>query len=390
MSDDQGDADFEASLAGLAEGRQREAMSPTGDGGAPALDGLHQTLGELADRLSGLEQGLDDARSELAVVQRRLGAGTSSVVQELQDNLSDVASGEVVSALWEEVRAVRDALPDDAGAADAEVRSSLEALRAEVEGIAGALATTTDDRLGPLSEELASLRTSLAEGLVVEPSEELSSALEGLRAEVDTVRDALAAGAVGEAPGPAPELVGPDTTVLEEGMASLRAAVEQVQARLDEGLELSGPDTAGIEDTLASLRAGLNQVQARLDEGLELAGGLELPGPAEDPRIDELAAQLTSMRELMSTELDALREAVTAPSAPMPEPVPAGIDEETVELLREEIRAAGTVSDQLIEALRDELKALRRRIAVKASEKVLDDQQLAQIADAVAARLAEG
>ena len=39
---------------------------------------------------------------------------------------------------------------------------------------------------------------------------------------------------------------------------------------------------------------------------------------------------------------------------------------------------------------REELKALRRRIAVKAAERVLDDQQLAQIADAVAARLEKG
>ena len=68
----------------------------------------------------------------------------------------------------------------------------------------------------------------------------------------------------------------------------------------------------------------------------------------------------------------------------------AGLDPDVLDVLREEIRAAGGVSDQVVDALREELKALRRRLAVKAAEKVLDEAQLAQIADAVAERLGKG
>jgi non-ribosomal peptide synthetase component E (peptide arylation enzyme) len=80
----------------------------------------------------------------------------------------------------------------------------------------------------------------------------------------------------------------------------------------------------------------------------------------------------------------------TAASEPPAAPAPqATLDPEAIDSLRDEIRSAGAIPDHVIDALREELKALRRRIAVKASERVLDDQQLAQIADAVAARLAQ-
>jgi hypothetical protein len=145
------------------------------------------------------------------------------------------------------------------------------------------------------------------------------------------------------------------------------------------------------------------------DEGLVLADDTELPAPAAGggADVEAIADQVAALRDFVASELDTLRQTVSAridaatettvaaaSARPEPEPAPAAavgatIDPDTLELLREEIRAAGTVSDQVIDALRDELKALRRRIAVKATERVLDDQQLAQIADAVAARLAD-
>src|SRR5690606_16399542 len=139
-----------------------------------------------------------------------------------------------------------------------------------------------------------------------------------------------------------------------------------------------------------------------------LAEDTELPAPAapDSADVEAVADQVAALRDFVASELDTVRqtvaaridaatEATVAAASARPEPAPAPdrpetatIDPDTLELLREEIRAAGTVSDQVIDALRDELKALRRRIAVKAGERVLDDQQLAQIADAVVARLA--
>lgn len=236
---------------------------------------------------------------------RLLGDGQQTLIEQVQDNLADVASGEVVGALWEEVRAVR----------------------AQLDGAAPAAGTAEPDpQLSALSEELAVLRAELADGVVVEPSDALSTSLDALRSEVDGLR-----GSLGELPAPG--------------------------------------DGAGVEavaDQVAALR-------------------------------DFVASELDTVRQTVAARIDAATEATAASVAaatarPEPEPAPAeggaGIDADTVAMLRDEIRAAGAVSDQVVDALRDELKALRRRIAVKAAEQVLDDQQLAQIADAVAARLA--
>ena len=236
---------------------------------------------------------------------RLLGDGQQTLIEQVQDNLADVASGEVVGALWEEVRAVR----------------------AQLDGATPAAGTAEPDpQLSALSAELAVLRAELADGLVVEPSDALSASLDALRSEVDGLR-----GSLGELPAPG--------------------------------------DGAGVEavaDQVAALR-------------------------------DFVASELDTVRQTVTARIDAATEATAASVAAAtaraePEPAPAeggaGIDADTVAMLRDEIRAAGAVSDQVVDALRDELKALRRRIAVKAAEQVLDDQQLAQIADAVAARLA--
>ena len=299
-----------------------------GDGSAEVLahlDALSTHLDALSARLDAMPTAEQTTKlpgdlrahlaDELADVRGRVGDGPGSLLEQLQDNLADVASGEVVGALWDEVRRLRTDLPD------------------LVAGPEPAAAQPVDGhpQLAALTEELAVLRTELADGLVVEPSGALSASLDDLKVELDEVRSRL------------------DTPASDE------------------------PDRADIE-TLA------DQVAAMRDF---IATELETLRQTIAARLDA-AAEATA-----ATVATAAAQPVAAP-APAPAPAPqATLDPEVIDSLRDEIRAAGAIADQVIDALREELKALRRRIAVKASERVLDDQQLAQIADAVAARLAQ-
>jgi hypothetical protein len=176
------------------------------------------------------------------------------------------------------------------------------------------------------------------------------------------------------------------------------------------GAELDGADERLLA-RLDTIQSGIDDVGTRLDEGVRVADG-DLPVDAAAPDaagVEALADQVAALRDFVASELDTVRQtlsarldaaaeataATVAAATARPEPTPApaevtaAIDPGTIDSLRDEIRAAGAIPDQVIDALREELKALRRRIAVKASERVLDDQQLAQIADAVAARLAQ-
>lgn len=338
MSDDQGDAEFEASLAGLGT-----PQPPT-----PRAD--RDDLAEIRDRLDALEQRLDEAAAadrtdevlrRLDALQDRLQGGQGSLLEQLQDNLADVASGEVVGSLWEEVRELRAEVGAPAGGLDETARESLEALRAEVEGLGAALAARTEPTADPA---VAGMR-------------------EDLRLLADDVRSVLEAPAAPA--GEAEDRLGP----LADELATLRA-------ELTEGLVVEPSDA--LLDQVASLR---DFVGAELDR-LQQTVAARDAAPREAATVD--TAPLDDLATRLRTELDRL-SAVGAPAPPA-----AALDEEALDLLRQEIRAAGGVADQLVEALRDELKALRRRIAVKASEKVLDDEQLDQIAEAVAARLAKG
>jgi hypothetical protein len=286
---------------------------PVGDAGTERavdeLQALRADVAALLGRFDSLQRSL-------------VGDGQHSLIEQLQDNLADVASGDVVSALWDEVRIVR---------------------------------------------------TELAEGLVVEPSDALSASLDALRAEVDGLRESL--GELRDAPAPVPAEGGRDDDAVLQRLGTIEASIDGLRGRLDEGLVLA--------DDTEPAAAGGADVEAVADQVAALR--------------DFVASELDTVRQTVSARIDAATEATVAAASARPEPeaapmaaaVSATIDPDTVELLREEIRAAGTVSDQVIDALRDELKALRRRIAVKATERVLDDQQLAQIADAVAARLAD-
>lgn len=416
------------------------------------LDEQSQQLGRLAgdlrahlaDALGALDG--DAVLAELAGLRRQLGTDRGTVVEQLQDHLADLASGEVVGALWDEVRALRDVVdaaapvPPEAargGADGADVLESLATLRAEVEGIGAGIAAVAEpvadpavvglredvrgvhdevralgeaiaaldqavadaaahsaappaataadtdepgDEAGPvlaeLTEELATLRAELAEGLVVEPSDALSASLDALRVEVDGLRASLAELSAAE-PAATPAPSDPSTDLV-----------------------------ATVLDELAGVRAGVDEVRDRLEQGITVEQPAPVPAPEPAPavEVEVLTDELASLRDLVTSEVDGLRQAVVAAAdraveaaaersagAPVvPSDVRATLDDATLEALRDEIRAAGAIGDQVVDALREELKALRRRIAVKAAERVLDDQQLAQIADAVAARLDQG
>lgn len=315
----------------------------------------------LADALGSLDG--DVIVRDLQDLRAQLGGGSGTVVDQIQDNLADVASGEVVGALWDEVRAVRAQLDAVATAA-----AETKAVTADQQD--------PDPQLAALADELAALREELTGGLVVEPSDALTSSLDALRSEVDGLRDSI----VELRDAPAPEPVAP--------------------ARED----------APLLQRLDAVQAGIDELRGRLDEGLVLADDTELPAvdPSRTDRADveAIADQVAALRDFVASELDAVRQTVTSRidaaaeataatvAAARTEPEAAAqpataIEADAVEALRDEIRAAGAIPDQVIESLRDELKALRRRIAVKASERVLDAEQLAQIADAVAARLAQ-
>jgi len=361
--------------SGAVMGQDGNRKEPE-DGGTMSDDQDHPLRGGAAGTDRDLVAEVDALRADVAALvgrfdglQRRLvGDGQGTLVEQLQDNLADVASGEAVGALWDEIRAVRAQLDATADAA--------------LTPAPAAEAAASDPQLAALTEELSVLRAELADGLVVEPSDALSASLDALRVEVDGLRDGL--GELRDAPAAAPapaepvEVVLDDEAVLER-LSTIQMGVDELRTRLDEGLVLA--DDAELATPVAADGAG---VEAVADQVAALR--------------DYVAAELETVRETLVARIDAASESTTAELAAVtsrtepastPAEVHATIDPDTVEALREEIRAAGAIPDQVIDALREELKALRRRIAVKATERVLDDQQLAQIADAVAARLAE-
>ncbi|HEY1117166.1 MAG TPA: hypothetical protein VGE43_05650, partial [Acidimicrobiales bacterium] len=277
-------------------------------------------------------------------------------------------------------------------------------------------------QLAALTDELAVLRTELAEGLVVEPSGALSASLNDLKVELDELRASLGDLRATPEPVAAPVDDGREEQLLGQ-LESIRTFVDEVRSRLDAADDVTGPAPADraeiaaiVADQVSSLRSYMGSeldsvreaIGARVvvDAEVEQAHRAALSDEPDRADIETLADQVAAMRDFIATELETLRQTVaarldaateataatvaTAASEPPAGPAPqATLDPEAIASLRDEIRAAGAIPDHVIDALREELKALRRRIAVKASERVLDDQQLAQIADAVAARLAQ-
>lgn len=185
---------------------------------------------------------------------------------------------------------------------------------------------------------------------------------------------------------------------LWEEVRQLRATVETLvePSRSTGAADAPAVDTTQLDAELRAVRAGVEDIITRLDEGLDLeidASAL-LPGadaaPAPTPSTDgtsELADQIGALRELVRAEFDAVRHQLGEARLEGSGAQSAALDPDTLDLLREEIRASGTPSAELIDTLSTELKALRRRITLRAEGEILSDEQLELIADAVARRL---
>lgn len=362
---------------------------------------------------------------------------STRVVDEVREALLDVASGEVVGALWDEFRTARQSLDTlvsrtDEAPADTAGDQRIDGLRADVTELTAKVrdlldrAEVIDDQdeegetagvLETVAADIAALRSELSEGLVVEPSEALSGTVDQLRAELaglddrmraitETITDSIAESRTTEEPRPDGTL-----TALAADLAALRAElVERLDSLPGQLTADSGADEAvsdadvegelrtlrtgveGVDAELRALRTGVEDIIGRLDEGIGLAEELTPPASGAAP---ELGDQLATLRDQMTTEFDALRQLLDGLSSrpepgPSPEPAEpefAALDPDTLDLLREEIRAAGGISEEVIAALRNDLVALRRRIKLRAEGELFTDEQLDRIAEAVARRM---
>ena len=502
-------AGIEQRLGALADADPSAAL-------AGRFDAMHAAVDDLGTRLrSGLDElGAIDVVAQLEQLQRDVSAtgkvateswgefagvrskvdtiletsanqsgAVNEALEQLKETLLDVASGEVVGALWDEFRQVRatiealvdqtgrtappeavDALRDDVTDLTESVRTLLE--QAEVVDEDG-IGEAEGGYLTALAADVASLRRELQQGMIVEPSDAFGSSVDRLRADVSTIGDRL--GAVDELADAVAELrqsagepgSGGDAVIAElrDRLDSLRDHVDQATERQVDALAklADGPDRgdAGaslgeeVEAELRTLRSGVEDIIARLDEGLVLADDGPAGAAGASP---ELADQLATLRDTIGTEFEALRTSMgQLPSGDgvdltpltarldrlhddlseieIPEPSGAAtdlspvltaldelqqavghlldrpvsapsaadggsagfstLDPDVVDVLRDEIRSAGGASDEAFETLAAELKALRRRIRLRAEGEIFSDDQLELIAEAVARRLAE-
>jgi chromosome segregation ATPase len=477
-----------------------------------------ESWGEFAGLRAKVDAILETSANETGAV--------SHLLDEIRETLLDVASGEVLGALWDEFRAARTSIDEvlvavertaDTDSGDdgaAEMVARFEALRADVSALTDAVRdlleqaevvdesepAPTDAMLVAVAADVSTLRRELSQGLVVEPSDALSGAVEQLRADVAALDDRLRAiddlQAAVESLRPAEtdaaldddeqdgdgwsagsavaatldelrsvrEELGALTermdriTDLEAAVGALRDDVQVANAPVEvepadgpapltsEHLDDLGGELATLRSTvehvggdLRTVRTGVEDIIARLDEGFTLAEDEPtVAAPVLPPQLDD---QLAALRDQITTEFDALRMLVgTGPAgddadteaaepavvevdltpitellehvrddlaelpgliersapAPAPSQAPAehadayaSIDPDVIDLLREEIRTAGAVPDDLLDQLRKELVALRRRIALRAEGEIFSDAQLELIADAVARKLAE-
>lgn len=288
----------------------------------------------------------------------------------LREQMAELASGEVVAALWDEVRVVRSELAARGG--DDAALARIESLRQELRDGLEVGAS------GPLDELLAAVDQLATGGVVLELPEELDASLAAIERRIDELATTVASTAIsGEASAPADdrlvveverlasevrslldqaEVAGVDDETFDERdfevddgsfapddvapwspdaekLDGLTAAVEAVRDQLDVVTNrLAAQDTGAddaVLDALADLRAvvdgeagsrsepdvsqlravqdQLRDVSERLDAGLVL----DVEVPFEKDVLDALAAMSDSVR----TEMDALRRTVLERSA---------------------------------------------------------------------------
>lgn len=320
-----------------------------------------------------------------------------------EDGLAE-SDGGYLPALASDMAALREELshglvvetPDGFG-------EPIEALRTDLAALGERLAVVTE-----LRESVAALRDVTETSAAAEPapatlSPEVELELRESIAAVRSLTESL--------PSEPPSVELPDE--LQTQLAAVRSGVEDIIGRLDEGLVIADEPVAGaspeLTDQIATLR---DQVSAEFERIRQLveAGGETVDLTPLTARLDRLhddladqaaapAATETSSVDLdpVLTSLDELQAGVAhLLDRPTPAATPAPsadayaqVDPDVIDLLREEIRNAGGAGDELVESLTGELKALRRRIRLRAEGELFSDEQLEVIAEAVARRLGE-
>ena len=437
----------EEAARAAAEGADRGDVDATSEATA-RMEALRTDVNALTEAVRDLLEQAEvvDESAEAAPVDAMMVAVAADVAtlrRELSQGLV-VEPSDALSGAVDQLRADVAALDDRLLAIDG-LQSSLDALRSEVhDGPADDESSTAEETLSELRSVRAEIG-SLAER--VNGIDELQRSIDALGASPD---EGASDAALAELRSVRDDLVGLRERI--DGLAGLEQAVQALRDDVratageedaDETLATAGhlDELAGEVATLRTgvdsatgdlrtVRAGVEEIIARLDEGFTLAEDESAPATSMPP---EVADQLAALRDQMNAEFDALRDLVVpqddvddepaaAPVAavdltPVTEllehvrddlaelpgrieiPAPATaegaapeyatIDPDVVDLLREEIRTAGAVPDDLLDQLRQELVALRRRIKLRAEGEIFSDEQLELIADAVARRLSQ-
>ena len=393
--------------------------------GAQDSEGVVDQLSRIERELTSSGQVAAESWGEFAGLRAKVDAilettahetgSLNTLLDEVREALIDVASGEVVGALWDEFRATRSSIEllvsdaetnrvllheqsTDSNASGALASEAIERLRVDVSTLSEAVrdllaqAEVVDDvadgrdadaAFTAMAADVAALRNELSEGLVVEPSDALASTVDQLRDDLAALDERL-----------------DSVSNVERQLIEMRDMLEARPAP-DDADSVSSADLEGelqvlrtgvetVDADLRTMRTGIEDIIARLDEGLVLADDITAPAASPSP---EVADQLATLRDQVATEFDAMRRLVSSaePGAPAAssDGQYATIDPDTVDLLREEIRTAGSVSEEVVDALRKELVALRRRIKLRAEGEIFSANELEAIAEAVARRLAD-
>lgn len=449
-----------------------EALDQFGDRVTRTLTTTHESNVEQLHGLKGILDGVAGSESQLG----RTVSEMSETMRSMRESMVDVASGDVVGALWDEVRALRTSVESTTAS------NAADGLRADVAHLTEAIGSLLDtaevvdpatlsepaNAISELVGDVARLRADFTEGLIVEPSGAMSETLDEIRAEVTSIHeqirsledltrgrtddesveaDRAAAESLRE------EISGLTTEVRAlldqaelvdeagsslvaeagepaEGAAdevSLADIAEQVESlRVALGEELSRGADEGLVEQVSALSASMEAsrseiggIAQRLDEGLVL--DLEPTGDQQEvvdkintigqdirTQLDELRATIAALPRPEETEPEDEETEVVVDFAPVTDmleqvrddiahllersgaaaPSEVMLDPDVLDVLREDIRSSvGQVPEQLVESLRSELVALRRRIKVRAEADVLSDEQVEAIAKAVAKRL---
>jgi hypothetical protein len=327
----------------------------------------------LLEQAEVVDDSVDEA--ETTGVLETVAADIAALRSELSEGLvvepSDALSGTV------------DQLRAELAGLDDRMRSIVETITES----AAREAPRPDGMATALAADLAAMRADLVERLDALPGQLATDTGSG-----DAVSDADLEGEL--------QTLRSGVEGVDTELRALRSGVEDIIGRLDEGIvvaeELTPPAAATapeVGDEFAALR---DQLSTEFDALRQLLDGLgsretaDTSAEASAPAVD--LAPLTELLEHVRDDLAELPDRIGAQPAPAAGAEPAGpeyaaLDPDVLDLLREEIRAAGGVSEEVITALRNDLVALRRRIKLRAEGELFTEEQLDHIAEAVARRM---